>query len=120
MLSIYIENMFDTDPQLLARLGEAMKEHTNFGICLDYAHAQVFGDEKELENWVVSLAPYVRHIHINDNDFTKDLHLAVGNGKINWQEFKRYYTTYFPEASVLLEVTGLEKTKQSLAYIRQL
>ena len=34
-LSIYIENMFDTDCALLVRLGERMKAYTTFGIAFD-------------------------------------------------------------------------------------
>lgn len=117
MLNIYIENMFDTDCKPLARLGEKMKAYPNFGICLDYAHAQTFGDEKDIDIWVRTLAPYVKHLHINDNDFVKDLHLVPGEGKIDWQQFKKYYEQYFKEASVLLEVTGLEKTRQALEYM---
>lgn len=119
-LNIYIENMFDMDCTLLARLGEQMKEYSNFGICLDYAHAHVFGNEEDMEVWVKTLAPYVKHLHINDNDFITDMHLAVGDGKIDWQRFKAYYEQYLSHASVLLEVTGIEKTIQSLKAVSQI
>lgn len=120
MLNIYMENMFDTDCELLAQLGKEMKEYSNFGICFDYAHAHVFGEENDIEHWVYTLAPYVKHLHINDNDFSRDLHLALGDGKIDWWRFKQYYEKYFTEASVLIEVTGLSKTKQSLEYLSQI
>ena len=120
MLNIYIENMFDTDASMLAALGERMKAQERFGICFDYAHAHVFGDEKEIDTWVKTLAPYVKHLHINDNDYFSDLHLPVGGGKIDWVQFKKYYLQYFRQASVLLEVSGIEKVKQSLTYISQI
>lgn len=120
MLNIYMENMFDVDCELLAQLGERMKEYSNFGICLDYAHAHVFGEERDIDNWVRTLAPYVKHLHINDNDFARDLHLATGDGKIDWWKFKQYYEKYFTEASVLIEVTGLTKTRQSLEYLSKI
>lgn len=119
-INIYIENMFDTDCELLARLGEAMKDVPNFGICFDYAHAHVFGDENKIDEWVKSLAPYVRHLHINDNDFVSDLHLPLGAGKTDWDKFKEYYKEYFSEASVLLEVTGIQKTRESLEFLYKL
>ncbi len=117
-LNIYMENMFDTDYQLLAALGEKMQDIPNFGICFDYAHAHVFGDVNKIEDWVKVLAPFVRHIHINDNDFSSDLHLAVGDGTIAWDNFKKYYENYFSEASVLIEVTGIDKIKKSLEYLQ--
>ncbi len=119
-INIYIENMFDTDYELIKRLGEELKDVENFGICFDYAHAHVFGNQEDIESWVTNLAPYVKHIHINDNDFVSDLHLTVGAGNIDWIKFKTYYEEYFSGASVLLEVTGYEKSKQSLEFIKQL
>ena len=120
MLDIYIENMFDMDCNMLAGLAEKMKAYSNFGVCFDYAHAHVFGDENDIDEWVKKLAPYVKHIHINDNDFTSDLHLALGDGRIDWHQFKYYYDRYLSGASVLLEVTGIEKAKKSLDYIARL
>ena len=119
-ICIYIENMFDSDCELLMRLGKAMKDVPNFGICFDYAHAHVFGDEKKIEEWVVGLAPYVKHLHLNDNDFVTDLHQSLGTGQIDWNKFKEYYEKYFNKASVLLEVTGIEKTKESLDFLATL
>ncbi len=120
MLNIYMENMFDMGCEMLVRLGNAMKDYSNFGICFDYAHAHVFGEAREIEHWVSQLAPYVKHIHINDNDLFRDLHLAVGDGKIDWRRFKQYYEKYFMDASVLIEVTGLSKLRQSIEYLSKL
>ncbi len=119
-INIYIENMFDVEPELLARLGEELKDEPRFGVCFDYAHANVFGDESKIEDWVTCLAPYVKHIHINDNDFLSDLHLPVGQGKLDWNKFREYYRKYFSMSSVLLEVTGYDKIVQSLEYIDKL
>ena len=103
-----------------AALGEKMQSIPNFGICFDYAHAHAFGEVWQIEEWVKALAPFVRHIHINDNDFMSDSHLALGDGKIKWDEFKKYYEKYFSKASVLIEVTGEEKIKKSLDYLMRL
>lgn len=119
-IDIYIENMFDTDCELLAELGERMKDREHFGICFDYAHAQVFGDENEIDVWVKKLSPYVKHMHINDNDFRQDLHLAVGTGKTDWCKFRDYYERYFSNASVLIEVRGMDKIINSLDYLSKL
>lgn len=119
-INIYIENMFDMDWELLLKLGQAMKDEPNFGICLDYAHAGVFGDETKVAEWVVELAPYVKHIHINDNDFVSDLHQALGDGNIDWHYFKELYNTYLNKASVLIEVSDIEKTKKSLEFLRNI
>lgn len=119
-IQIYMENMFDDTPELLVGLAEELKGYKNFGVCFDYAHAHVFGNPDEIGLWVRTLAPYVKHLHINDNDFRQDLHLAVGDGKIDWKLFKNFYENFFPDATVLIEVNSMEKIRKSLDFLESL
>lgn len=112
---IFMENMFDEAPDILFRLAEEMSGCENFGVCLDYAHGAISGTAAE--EWIRQLAPYVRHMHINDNDLKNDLHLAVGTGQIDWKKFTQEMEQYHIDASVLIEVSGIEKQKKSLEYM---
>lgn len=117
-IDIYMENMFDSSPDMLARLASELSSFSNFGVCLDYAHAEVFGGGAD--RWVETLAPYVKHIHINDNDLKDDLHLAVGDGKIDWKKFAGYYNRYFRDCTVLIEVNGAEKQERSAEFLKEI
>lgn len=114
---IFMENMFDEAPDVLCDLAEKMKECKNFGICLDYAHAVI--SDTPVAGWMKTLAPYVRHMHINDNDLKNDLHAAVGQGKIDWKKYSQEVENYQINASILVEVSGIEKQKASLEYMMQ-
>lgn len=114
---IYMENMFDEAPDILAGLAEQMRDVENFGICLDYAHAMLSG--RSGQEWIETLAPYIRHIHINDNDLVNDLHLPVGDGRLDFQEFDRLIRRYRIDVPVLVEVSGYEAQKKSLEYMTQ-
>lgn len=116
-VEIYLENMFDEAPDVLADLAGELKEVPNFGVCLDYAHAAVFGQNPR--KWMETLAPYTKHIHINDNNLKEDLHLPVGTGEIDWREFKAAYEECVADATILIEVKGVEKQKASLEYMKQ-
>ena len=113
-IDIFIENMFDITPEPLKKLAERMKDCNNFGVCLDYAHASL--SDYPIENWVQVLGPYIRHMHINDNDLKKDLHLQLGTGKIDWTIFTELYRKYVGNASILIEHTNIEKQKKSLDF----
>ena len=113
---IYMENMFDEAPDILAGLAEKMRDVKNFGVCLDYAHAMI--SRCPGREWIEVLAPYIRHMHINDNDLQNDLHLAVGAGKLDWQEFDHLIRQYRVEAPVLVEVSGYEAQRESLQYMK--
>lgn len=114
---IYMENMFDEAPDILVGLAEKMRDVRNFGVCLDYAHAML--SKCSGREWIETLAPYIRHIHINDNDRQNDLHLAVGAGQLDWQEFDHLIRQYQADASVLVEVNGYEAQKESLQYMKR-
>lgn len=117
MQQIYMENMFDEAPDVLARLAESMKEVENFGVCLDYAHAALTNCPQEV--WVQTLAPYILHMHVNDNNRKDDLHQPVGEGQIDWQEYNRLIQEYRVEATALIEVNGCVGQEKSLEYMRQ-
>lgn len=117
-INIYLENMFDSSPDMLAGLAAELSAFDNFGVCLDYAHAVVFGGGAD--GWIEKITPYVKHLHINDNDLKDDLHLAVGDGKINWNKFAEYYKKYFSECSVLIEVNGGERQLRSAEFLEKL
>lgn len=114
---IFMENMFDMEPRLLMALAEEMKDCPTFGVCLDYAHARVFGGDPA--SWVEALAPYVRHMHVNDNDGVRDLHAAVGEGTTDWMLYNRHLRENRIHASVLLETADLDRQRRSLAYMAE-
>lgn len=114
---IYMENMFDEAPDILAKLAERMRGVPNFGICLDYAHAML--SKHPPEEWIRELAPYLRHMHINDNDLENDLHLPVGSGRVDWQEFDRLMRLYRIDVPVLVEVKGYDAQADSLNYMKR-
>ena len=113
-VGIYLENMFEDTPDLLVCLAERLKDVPEFGLCLDYAHALLTSGEGEW--WIRRMAPYLRHMHINDHRFDGDVHLVPGDGLTDWQEFWDLKKQYAPEATVLCEVKGLEEVRRSLTF----
>ena len=114
---ILMENMFDMEPGFLLALAAEMAEDTNFGICLDYAHAQVFGGDPV--KWLAETAPYVRHMHINDNNGLEDQHLAVGDGVIDWETYDRCVRGAGIAPSVLVETRSLERQGRSIKFMQE-
>ena len=114
---VFMENMFDEAPDVLCGLAEEMTDYGNFGVCLDYGHGVI--SDTPAEVWMQQLAPYVRHMHINDNDLKNDLHAALGDGQINWKKFQQELEEFQIDASILIEVTGIGKQKKSLEYMER-
>ena len=113
---IYIENMFDDSPDLLTSLAERMQDEPRFSVCLDIAHAFISGTS--LDTWLKKLKPYVAHIHINDNDGIEDLHLPVGNGILNWNDFTTWGKSLKATPSILFEVRSFHDLQKSVEYMK--
>lgn len=111
-ISIYLENMFDSSPEIMEKLSERLCTHENYGVCLDYAHAAISKTPPEV--WAECLGGFVKHVHINDNDLVSDLHLAWGSGKIDRQQFYRCYEKYLNGATVLIETSSEENRLRSV------
>ena len=114
---VFVENMFDFDPDMLLSLAKEMAEEEYFGVCLDYAHATL--SKVVTKEWFEVLKPYIRHMHINDNDLKNDLHMALGKGKINYKELKEMLETSGIEPSILVEVSKWEDQEASLVYMKK-
>lgn len=117
-IEIYCENMFDESPYELADLAKLLQEEKRFGVCLDIGHVML--TTNRLEEWFAALGDYVRHFHINDNRLKRDDHLALGAGKIDWQQTFALMQKYqLCDRSILLEVKGVEKIEASLDYLKR-
>lgn len=117
-INFYMENMCDNSPKLITEIAKRLSDVSNFGICLDYAHATIYGSN--IDEWVESVAPYTKHLHINDNDLKDDLHLAVGDGKIDWERFKSHLSEYFPTQTVLIETSEIANQRRSAEFLVKL
>ncbi len=114
-VEIYIENTFERSPDVFLALMQRMSDIPSFGLCLDYAHAVLTPTSPK--SWIKTLAPYIKHIHLNDNDLKKDLHLVPGEGEIDYLRFYSLITEYGVDAPILLELKGIENQKKALAFM---
>lgn len=117
-IDIFVENMFDGEPDLLYALAREMEGMGSFGVCFDFAHA--FVSQTKLPQWTAMLKNSIRHIHINDNFGTEDSHLAVGQGALPWKEYDEFMRSCEDgkKPSVLIEVSTIERLTDSINYLR--
>lgn len=104
--SIMIENVLDPDPGVLMEMvGEIGDPRA--GVCLDVGHAHV-ASEAPVEAWLDALAPRLTHLHVHDNDGSRDAHAVPGEGTIGFPAmFDRIFSAA-PEATVTFECLDAE------------
>ena len=117
-LNIYIENMFDFDSALLLELAKRMSDEDRFGVCLDFAHAHISAEP--ISEWCKNLAPYVKHVHINDNHGEEDTHNPIGKGTLPWDMYCQLTNGCPGDAlpSVLIEVRNYDDLVKSVEYMK--
>ncbi len=91
---IYLENMFDTSPEPMAKAVRAIGS-PHLRLCLDIAHAALFSPE-DLTVWIDSFGEHLAHVHLNDTRGKQDEHLGLGQGSLDLHR-----------ALTLLKKTGL-------------
>ena len=118
-LQIYLENMFDEEPELLYLLAKELEDEPRFGVCYDLAHA--FISHTDLSKWGDALLPFTKHLHINDNDKEEDTHCPVGGGTLPWDIYRSFIDRCPADRkpSVLIEVRGYEDLMASVIYMKE-
>ncbi|MBI5115518.1 sugar phosphate isomerase/epimerase [Candidatus Poribacteria bacterium] len=114
-ITIAIENMFLNAPYFLRKVIE-MVDSSNMQVCLDVGHVNVYS-VVPLEEWVDVLGKYIVKVHINDNDAQNDLHLAFGEGNIDYLRTYRLLREKNVHALMTLEMTP-DKLPATLKYIK--
>ncbi|MFP4629954.1 MAG: sugar phosphate isomerase/epimerase family protein [Desulfohalobiaceae bacterium] len=85
---LYLENVREQDPRPLSDLLAELSEYrVNF--CFDLGHWASYGGGSQYQNlshWIQTMGPYLRHLHLHDNDCIADQHFGLGQGNIAWVE----------------------------------
>jgi sugar phosphate isomerase/epimerase len=106
--------MFDLDPYLLRDLVKEIN-HDRIGVGLDIARANI--SKVEIKEWFNVLRPYIKQIHINDNDGNIESHMELGKGNINYKEIYPLIKELKNNPTKLIEISDLNKIKNSFEYI---
>jgi sugar phosphate isomerase/epimerase len=114
--TVLIENVWEPNPTIFRSLLDEVAS-PRLKICFDVAHANVYS-KVPIENWLTSLGEDVVYMHFSDNNSQTDQHAAIGSGNINWQNLTNLITKHGLTPDVVLEECTMERTKQSLDYMK--
>lgn len=81
---VLIENIFEDEPSNLRLLMEEIKA-SNFGLCFDTGHFNLFS-RVTLKEWLSQTLPYIKELHLHNNDRTADQHYPVSDGTFDMME----------------------------------
>lgn len=109
---IAVENMWEFDPDIIGDVLKAVN-HDNLRACLDVGHAALFS-EAPLSAWLDSLAPYIVHVHLNNNDDVTDTHQALQDGAIDYAAILPQLRALPRTPAFTLEMDSVDDMRRSL------
>jgi len=114
-----LENVYEQSPADMVDLLEYLTP-LGVGFCLDVGHHAVFSTTP-VADWVASLGPYLGQLHLHDNRGTRDEHLALGQGTIDFQGLLPLIAGTLPAPPVVtLEPHKEKDLLPSLRYLESL
>jgi len=113
---IVLENDIEKSPDLLVRLVSQV-DNPSLGLCMDIGHQHVFS-ELGAPEWVRRMDARLFHIHLHDNDRTRDSHSSIGRGTIDFEPFYAAIMQHVSQATISLEVE--DKMEVQMGDLRKL
>jgi len=123
---LFLENTHETDPATVAGLVAAIRRRLpkaqaeRIGVCLDIGHWFSFGGGRRTANlaaWIETLAPYLAHLHLHDNDGTSDAHLGPGQGAVPFDQLFSLLADNGVEPSVTFEPHSDDAYARTLTFV---
>ena len=82
-------------------------------LAMDVGHANI---NNHIEEFLMTFADKIAHIHVHDNDGKRDQHLGIGFGTVYWQEVLQLIDKISYEKIVVVE--SISHVKESLDRLR--
>ena len=101
-VEIVLENVLEDDPRWLLDIVAAVDD-PRLRLCLDIGHVNAYSSVP-LTDWLVLWAPYLSHLHIHNNDGSRDAHNALNEGTIPIKELLLQAQHLCPDATCTLEL----------------
>lgn len=115
-VTVAVENMWEFDPDIIGDVLKAI-DHPNLRACLDVGHAHLYSKVPFTE-WLESLAGYLAHVHVNNNDGEMDVHGGLGGGVLDYQRLLAQLRALPNPPSITLEMDSVADMEASLAYFQ--
>lgn len=119
--TLCLENTHEITPGPLAVLFGLIAD-PGIGACFDVGHWHSFAGgaaSVSLREWVTALSPFLKHVHLHDNDGSGDQHLGLGAGGIDWAEFFGLLGEFGLAPTLTMEPHTEEDCAASLEFARK-
>ena len=113
-MTLAVENVMEPEPRLLADIA-AQVDDPRLGLCLDVGHANSSASKTPPLEWIAPMAPWLRHVHLHNNEGGWDLHAPLGQGTVPMEQVLDTVLRQCPAATFTIENQNCVPSLQWLA-----
>lgn len=111
-IQIYLENVYEEEYWPIVKVIDEVN-HQAFKACLDVGHVNAYSTQS-VERWIQGLGHRIGHVHIHNNDGTKDMHNELNEGTIEMKSTIKAIREVSPKARYTIEIADQEKIARSI------
>ena len=105
--TIALENVMEPGPQMLADIVRQVDD-PRLGLCLDVGHANTQVSTVPPLEWIAPMAPWLRHVHLHNNQGALDAHAGLAEGLIPMEKVLGTLLHLCPGATWTIECQDAE------------
>lgn len=113
-MTLAVENVMEPEPRLLADIA-AQVDDPRLGLCLDVGHANSSASKTPPLEWIAPMSPWLRHVHLHNNEGGWDLHAPLGQGTVPMEQVLDTVLAQCPAATFTIENQNCVPSLQWLA-----
>ena len=92
----------ESSPETLVQIAAGVDD-PRLSLCLDVGHANTCVSTTPPLDWVAPMSPWLRHVHLHNNEGDTDLHQPLGEGSIPMEAVLDAVLREAPEATFTIE-----------------
>lgn len=96
-----LENVLDVRPEHIRDVCDGVDD-PRLRICLDVGHANAYS-ELPVEDWIRMLGGRIAHVHLHNNDGSRDAHAPLNAGIMDIVHILELLDAHAPEAEICIE-----------------
>ena len=96
-----LENVLDVRPEHIRDVCDGVDD-PRLRICLDVGHANAYS-EVPVEDWIAMLGGRIAHVHLHNNDGSRDAHAPLNEGSMDIAHILELLNEYAPDAEICIE-----------------
>ena len=93
--------MLDVRPEYIRDVCDGVDD-PRLRICLDVGHANAYS-EVSVEDWISMLGKRIAHVHLHNNDGSRDAHALLNEGSMDIAHILELLDAHAPEAEICIE-----------------